>query len=107
MSIMPRAYPEEFRRDVVEIARRNETPIAQIAKDFGISDAVIAALGLPRLISKMASNLLRPRWSLRNCGKRINVFACWRWRMKFSAERRCIWDGASTQNDVRDCPEFG
>lgn len=23
------------------IARRNETPIAQIAKDFGISDAVI------------------------------------------------------------------
>lgn len=38
---MPRAYPEEFRRDVVEIARRNETPIAQIAKDFGISDAVI------------------------------------------------------------------
>jgi len=42
------------------IARRNETPIAQIAKDFGISDAVIAALGLPKLISKMASNLLRP-----------------------------------------------
>jgi transposase-like protein len=41
MSVMPRAYPEEFRRDVVEIARRNETPIAQIAKDFGISDAVI------------------------------------------------------------------
>ena len=38
---MPRAYPEEFRRDVVEIARRNETPIAQIAKDCGISDAVI------------------------------------------------------------------
>ena len=44
---MPRAYTEEFRRDVVEIARRNETPIAQIAKDFGISDGVIAALGLP------------------------------------------------------------
>ncbi len=38
---MPRAYPEEFRRDVVEIARRSETPVVQIAKDFGISDAVI------------------------------------------------------------------
>ena len=38
---MPRACPEEFRRDVVEIARRNETSIAQIAKDSGISDAVI------------------------------------------------------------------
>ncbi len=47
---MPRAYPEEFRRDVVEIARRNETPIAQIAKDFGISDAVFGG-GLPRLMS--------------------------------------------------------
>jgi hypothetical protein len=23
--------------------------------------------------------------------------------MKFSAERRCIWDGASTQNDVPSC----
>lgn len=38
MSVMPRAYPAEFGRDVVEIAWRNETPIA---KDFGISDAVI------------------------------------------------------------------
>ena len=40
MSVIPRAYPEEFRRDVVELARRNETPIAHIAKNFGISDAV-------------------------------------------------------------------
>jgi len=38
---MPRAYPEEFRRDVVEIARRDEPPIGQIAKDLLISDAVI------------------------------------------------------------------
>jgi transposase-like protein len=38
---MPRAYPDEFCRDVVEIARRNETTIVQIAKDFCISDAVI------------------------------------------------------------------
>lgn len=38
---MPRAYPEEFRRAVVEIARRNGSPIAQFTKDFGISDAVI------------------------------------------------------------------
>lgn len=31
------------------IARRNETSVAQIAKDFGISDAVFGG-GLPRLM---------------------------------------------------------
>ena len=36
---MPKPYPAEFRRDVVAVARRNEAPISQIAKDFGISDA--------------------------------------------------------------------
>jgi len=30
-----------------------ETPIAQIAKDFGISDAVTFGGGLPRLMLKM------------------------------------------------------
>ena len=36
---MLRPFPAEFRRDVVAVARRNEAPISQIAKDFGISDA--------------------------------------------------------------------
>ena len=36
---MPNAHPKEFRDDVVAIARRGEAPIAQIAKDFGISDS--------------------------------------------------------------------
>jgi transposase len=39
MLIMPKPYPAEFRRDVVAVARRNEAPISQIAKGFGISDA--------------------------------------------------------------------
>ncbi|MER7247001.1 IS3 family transposase [Kribbella sp. NPDC000426] len=34
---MPKAFPEEFRRDVVAVARKGEAPITQIAKDFGIS----------------------------------------------------------------------
>ena len=34
---MPHAYPPEFRRDVVAVARRKEAPLTQIAKDFGIS----------------------------------------------------------------------
>ena len=38
MAVMPKPYPEEFRRDVVAVARKGETPLAQIAKDFGISE---------------------------------------------------------------------
>lgn len=38
---MPRAFPEEFRRDVIAVARRGEAPISQIANDFGISESCI------------------------------------------------------------------
>ena len=38
---MPRAHPKEFRDDVVAVARRGEAPIAQIAKDFGISESCL------------------------------------------------------------------
>ena len=38
---MPKAFPEEFRRDVVAVARRREAPISQIARDFGISPSCI------------------------------------------------------------------
>ena len=38
---MSRAFPEEFRRDVVAVARRREAPQKQIAEDFGISHATL------------------------------------------------------------------
>ena len=38
---MPRPHPQEFRDDVVAIARRGEAPIAQIARDFGISESCL------------------------------------------------------------------
>ena len=38
---MARAYPQEFRDDVVAVARRGEAPISQIAKDFGISEQTL------------------------------------------------------------------
>jgi len=38
---VPRPHPKEFRDDVVAIARRGEAPIAQIAKDFGISESCL------------------------------------------------------------------
>lgn len=38
---MPRPHPKEFRGDVVAVARRGDAPIAQIAKDFGISESCL------------------------------------------------------------------
>ena len=36
---MAKAFPAEFRRDVVAVARKREAPLKQIAKDFGVSEA--------------------------------------------------------------------
>jgi transposase len=41
MVIMPKAFPIEFRRDVVAVARKGEAPLSQIAKDFGISESCL------------------------------------------------------------------
>ena len=38
---MPKPFPLEFRRDVVEVARKGEAPLSQIAKDFGISETCL------------------------------------------------------------------
>ena len=37
-----RAFPEEFRRDVVEIARNSREPRKKIAEDLGISSATLS-----------------------------------------------------------------
>jgi transposase len=38
---MPAPKPPEFRRRAVELARRREKPIAQIAKDLGIAESCL------------------------------------------------------------------
>jgi transposase len=38
---MPKAFPEELRRDVIAVARRKEAPMSQIAKDFGTSESCL------------------------------------------------------------------
>jgi transposase len=38
---MPKAFPLEFRRDVVAVARKGEASLSQIAKDFGISESCL------------------------------------------------------------------
>lgn len=41
MLIVPKPFPSEFRRDVVAVARKGQAPIAQIARDFGISESCL------------------------------------------------------------------
>ena len=41
MLIVPKPHPQEFRDDVVAVARKGEAPIAEIAKDFGISESCV------------------------------------------------------------------
>jgi transposase len=38
---VPKPYPAEFRRDVIAVARKSETSVAQVAKDFGISETCL------------------------------------------------------------------
>ena len=38
---MPKAFPSEFRRDVVAVAGKGEAPLSQIARDFGISESCL------------------------------------------------------------------
>jgi len=37
-----KAYPEEFRRDVIAVARKGETSVRQVTKDFGVSESCLA-----------------------------------------------------------------
>lgn len=38
---MPRKYPEEFRRDVVAVARSGQVSLRQVAEDFGVSSTCV------------------------------------------------------------------
>ena len=39
---MAKPYPKEFRDDVVAVARQGQASLAQIAKDFGISEGALS-----------------------------------------------------------------
>ena len=41
MFTVPKPHPTEFRDDVVAVARKGGAPIAEIAKDFGISESCL------------------------------------------------------------------
>lgn len=39
---MPKAFPIEFRRDVIAVARSSDAPMPQVVRDFGISELCLA-----------------------------------------------------------------
>jgi len=43
MGIMPMKYTDEFKRDVVALARQGNATQRQIGKDFGVSKSALAA----------------------------------------------------------------
>jgi transposase-like protein len=76
MFIMPKAFPEEFRRDVVAVVRKGEAAITQIAKDFGVSPA---ALHRWMRIADREDGVNRascPR-TPRSCGRPTSVSGSW------------------------------
>ncbi|EWS99931.1 transposase [Intrasporangium oryzae NRRL B-24470] len=38
---MPKAFPKEFREDVIRVYRDSDASLAQVAKDFGISPSCL------------------------------------------------------------------
>lgn len=43
---MPTAYGAEFRQDVIDVARKGEAPLSQIAKDFGLSVTTLKSFAI-------------------------------------------------------------
>src|SRR6188472_3508448 len=41
MCTMPKAFPKEFREDVIRVYRDSDASMAQVAKDFGISPSCL------------------------------------------------------------------
>ena len=38
---MPKAFPKEFREDVIRVFKESDASVAQVAKDFGISPSCL------------------------------------------------------------------
>ena len=38
---MPKAFPKEFREDVIRVARSSDSSVVQMTKDFGISESCL------------------------------------------------------------------
>jgi transposase-like protein len=74
---MPKAFPKEFRQDVIRVYRDSDASMAQVAKDFGISPSCLKRwLAIDERNSTRSSRSTRPASEaeeLREANKRIKL----------------------------------
>ena len=94
---MPKPHPQEFRDDVIAVARKGEAPNGQIAKDFGISESCLRnwlakadRADAPAGDNRSAAELREAR----------NASGCWNRKTRSCVAPRPIYLVTSTQNDA-------
>jgi transposase-like protein len=74
---MPKAFPKEFRQDVIRVYRDSDASMAQVAKEFGISPSCLKRwLAIDERNSTRSSGSARPASEaeeLREAKKRIKL----------------------------------
>ena len=74
---MPKAFPKEFREDVIRVYRDSDSSVAQVAKDFGISPSCLKRwLTIDERNSSRSSGTARSGGesdALREANKRIKL----------------------------------
>jgi transposase-like protein len=77
MWTMPKAFPKEFREDVIRVYRDSDASVAQVAKDFGISPSCLKRwLTIDERRSSVSAGSGRPVGesdALREANKRIRL----------------------------------
>jgi transposase len=77
MCTMPKAFPREFREDVIRVYRDSDASMAQVAKDFGVSASCLKRwLVIDERSSSQVSGASRPGGEsdeLREANKRIKL----------------------------------
>jgi transposase InsO family protein/transposase-like protein len=77
MCTMPKAFPREFRKDVIRVFRESDASIAQVAKDFGISPSCLKrGLTIDERNTSSSSGVTRSGGefdALREANKRIKL----------------------------------
>jgi transposase len=99
MTAMLKAFPIEFRNDVVAVARKRQAPLSQIAKDFGISESCLHRwLHLADVEDGVRPGLTAAESAeIRELKKRTG---CWNRRTRSCAGRRRSLPASRSQNDA-------
>jgi transposase-like protein len=76
MCTMPKAFPKEFREDVIRVYRDSDSSVAQVAKDFGVSPSRLKrwlTIDERRASQTSSSRLGGNSDALREANKRIKL----------------------------------